>query len=207
MESNWGPPIFTHNSALDPDGYNRHNVRAFCRQYGLLTKQIYYVPSKKHYCKESRATYSSFLIDTKPWSGHRILSDAARFFHWEGKDFFEELGFEAHRSFIPSAHGQLSIIDGFINPWAKAGWRSSRNAFASQWETTLLLAHEILHISRQEAAKAWERHLLVGSTPTYDQVERFLFPKKGKIFRAKICGTSVWQPMTPWVLKLGGKMH
>ena len=155
-------------------------MRAFCRQYGLLTEQIYYVPSKKHYCKESRATYSSFLIDTKPWSGHRILSDAARFFHWKGEDFFEELGFEAHRSFIPSAHGQLSIIDGFINPWAKAGWRSSRNAFASPWETTLLLAHEILHIPRQEAAKAWERHILVGSTPTYDQVERFLFPKEGK---------------------------
>ena len=102
-------------------------------------------------------------------------NDDSRLFRGKGEGFFEDLGFEAHRSFVPSAHGPLSLIDGFINPWAKGGWRQSRKRFAFQWEWTLLLAHEMLHVPARETAMAWERHMLVGNTPTREQVEQFLF--------------------------------
>src|SRR6185436_8011255 len=94
--------------------------------------------------------------------------------------FFEDFGFEAHRSFVPSAPGQLSLIDGFNKPWAKDGWRFSCKMLASLWEWTLLLAHEILHVPARETAMAWERHMLVGNTPTCEQVERFLCPQNGQ---------------------------
>ena len=175
-----GPAINTTNPDLDPDGKNGHNVRRFCQQLGLRSKDIYFVAGGKHYCKESLAGYSSFLRDTRPWDGHRILSDAARVFRVRGEDFFEEKGFEAHRTFVPSAHGQLSLIDGFINPWAKGGWRSSRKRFGTQWERTLVLAHEVVHVPPRDTAMAWENHHLVGSMPTYEQVEHLLFPKQGK---------------------------
>ena len=59
-----GPAINTSNPDLDPDGRNGYNVRAFCREKGLRSKDIYFLPQKKHYCKESQAGYSSFLWDT-----------------------------------------------------------------------------------------------------------------------------------------------
>ena len=171
--------IDTYDPDLDPNGRNGYNVWALCRRLGLQPKNIYFLRTNDVYCPESRSGYSSFLMDTQPWRSHRLLYDDSPLFRGKGKDFFEDLGFEAHRLFVPSAHGPLSLIDGFINAWAKGGWHQSRKRFAFQWERTLLLAHEMLHIPARETAMAWERHMLVGSTPTREQVEQFLFPHQG----------------------------
>lgn len=175
-----GPAIATHNPDLDLEGPNQHNVRRYLKQLGLRAKDLYYVPSDKYYCKESRDMYSSFLSDIGNWGGHRVLSDAGRFFSVRGEDLFLDLGFEDHMTFVPSAHGQISVIDGYINGTAKAAWRKSRESVATQWESTLLLAHEILHTRPQSTAMAWERHMLVGAMPNRDLIERFLFQKEYK---------------------------
>lgn len=175
-----GPAIATYDDMLNLEGPNQHNVRRCLKQRGLRAQDLYYVPNDKYYCKENRDMYSSFLNDIGNWGGHRVLSDAARFFSVRGENLFLDLGFEDHMQFVPSAHGQISIIDGYINGTAKATWRKSREAVATQWESTLLLASEILHVAPRDSAMAWERHMLVGGTPDHDMIERFLFPKEHK---------------------------
>lgn len=175
-----GPGVFTFNEDLKLDGPNGGNVKKFMKQEGLDCKFLYYVPSQKTYCKESRDAYYSFLNATKPWEGHRVISDQSTIFRVDGEDFFEEIGFEQHRTLVPETHGPVSLQDGFMNPWAKNGQRSRVDYRTPQWEKTLMLAHEFLHIPPAQTARAWERHMLVGATPTRDQVAQFLFPKEGK---------------------------
>ena len=43
-----------------------------------------------------------------------------------------------------------------------------------------MLAHEVVHIPPRATAMAWENRHLVGSAPTYEQVEHLLFPKGGE---------------------------
>jgi transposase len=175
-----GPGVFTFNEDLNLDGPNGGNVRRFMKQEGLDPKFLYYVPSQKSYCKESRDAYYTFLNATKPWEGHRVLSDKSTIFRVDGEDFFEDIGFEQHRTFVPETHGPASMQDGFMNSWAKNGQRSRVDYRTPQWQKTLMLAHEFIHIPPVETARAWERHMLVGATPTREQVEQFLFPKEGK---------------------------
>jgi len=175
-----GPGVFSNNPDFDPQGPNGGNVRKCAKTKGLDPAFLYYIPSAKTYCKEDRDSYYSFLNATKPWKGHRILSDKSTIFRVDGEDFFESLGFEQHRTFPPDVHGPMSLQDGFMNSWAKAAWRSSCSPQMLQWEKTLLLAHELLHIPPAKTSAAWEEHMLVGATPTRDKVEHFLFPKEHK---------------------------
>ena len=175
-----GPGIMSHNADLDPNGKNRNNVRAYCKQSGLSPMDIFFVPSTKGYHKEDRASYQSFLGANEPWDGHRILTDKSTIFSKGGDNIFLDIGFDQHVSFTPSIHGPMSINDGLLHPVAKAKWRSQRDDSGPQWERTLLLASLIIQVPREKSEAKWKANFFLDSEPTMAGVENILWKKESK---------------------------
>lgn len=73
-------------------------------------------------------------------------------------------------------------------------WRPSEKSKKKK----LPCRHELLHIPPAKTA----RDMMVGASPTREQVEQFLFPKEARMSDVKICGTSVLQRTMVWAWKM-----